>query len=457
MNPTFAIGKHYKIPASMIKVMIMQLILKPQQGLHGTIQVPGDKSISHRALIIGAMGLGTTTIHNFLFSQDCLTTLQALKNFGVDISQNNETVIIHGQGLQSWHAPAHALDMGNSGTTTRLLAGLLAGRPFTTTLIGDQSLSRRPMQRIQQPLQKMGAVIHLTHGHLPMTISGQPLHSLCYQMPLASAQVKSALILAALQASDTSTIMEKLPTRDHTERLLRQFGAHLTTSDDHYKINIQPAHQLQGQTIQIPADLSSAAFFLTAASIIPHSQLQLTNVGLNPTRTGFLKVLQRMGGQIKITAQSQENGEPRGNLEVSATKLHPITITATEIPNIIDEIPLIALLAATADGRSKITGAGELRVKETDRIHTTVEELSKLGIAITELADGFIIDGRQPWSVINPHLDSHGDHRIGMMLAIAALKCSAPLHLKNAAVVNISYPNFFQDLNNLLSQEETSS
>lgn len=431
MNPTFAIEKHYKIPALMIKVMIMQLILKPQQGLHGTIQVPGDKSISHRALIIGAMGLGTTTIHNFLFSQDCLTTLQALKNFGVDISQNNETVIIHGQGIQSWHAPAHALDMGNSGTTTRLLVGLLAGRPFTATLIGDQSLSQRPMQRIQQPLQKMGAVIHLTHGHLPMTISGQPLHSLCYQMPLASAQVTSTLILAALQASDASTIMEKLPTRDHTERLLRQFGAHLTTSDDHYKINIQPAHQLQGQTIQIPADLSSAAFFLTAASIIPHSQLQLTNVGLNPTRTGFLKV--------------------------SAAKLHPIVITATEIPNIIDEIPLIALLAATADGRSKITGAGELRVKETDRIHTTVEELSKLGIAITELADGFIIDGRQPWSVINPHLDSHGDHRIGMMLAIAALKCSAPLHLKNAAVVNISYPNFFQYLNNLLSQEETSS
>lgn len=431
MNPTFAIEKHYKIPALMIKVMIMQLILKPQQGLHGTIQVPGDKSISHRALIIGAMGLGTTTIHNFLFSQDCLTTLQALKNFGVDISQNNETVIIHGQGIQSWHAPAHALDMGNSGTTTRLLVGLLAGRPFTTTLISDQSLSQRPMQRIQQPLQKMGAVIHLTHGHLPMTISGQPLHSLCYQMPLASAQVTSTLILAALQASDASTIMEKLPTRDHTERLLRQFGAHLTTSDDHYKINIQPAHQLQGQTIQIPADLSSAAFFLTAASIIPHSQLQLTNVGLNPTRTGFLKV--------------------------SAAKLHPIVITATEIPNIIDEIPLIALLAATADGRSKITGAGELRVKETDRIHTTVEELSKLGIAITELADGFIIDGRQPWSVINPHLDSHGDHRIGMMLAIAALKCSAPLHLKNAAVVNISYPNFFQYLNNLLSQEETSS
>lgn len=431
MNPTFAIEKHYKIPALMIKVMIMQLILKPQQGLHGTIQVPGDKSISHRALIIGAMGLGTTTIHNFLFSQDCLTTLQALKNFGVDISQNNETVIIHGQGIQSWHAPAHALDMGNSGTTTRLLVGLLAGRPFTTTLIGDQSLSQRPMQRIQQPLQKMGAVIHLTHGHLPMTISGQPLHSLCYQMPLASAQVTSTLILAALQASDASTVMEKLPTRDHTERLLRQFGAHLTTSDDHYKINIQPAHQLQGQTIQIPADLSSAAFFLTAASIIPHSQLQLTNVGLNPTRTGFLKV--------------------------SAAKLHPIVITATEIPNIIDDIPLIALLAATADGRSKITGAGELRVKETDRIHTTVEELSKLGIAITELADGFIIDGRQPWSVINPHLDSHGDHRIGMMLAIAALKCSAPLHLKNAAVVNISYPNFFQYLNNLLSQEETSS
>lgn len=431
MNPTFAIEKYYKIPALMIKVMIMQLILKPQQGLHGTIQVPGDKSISHRALIIGAMGLGTTTIHNFLFSQDCLTTLQALKNFGVDISQNNETVIIHGQGIQSWHAPAHALDMGNSGTTTRLLVGLLAGRPFTTTLIGDQSLSQRPMQRIQQPLQKMGAVIHLTHGHLPMTISGQPLHSLCYQMPLASAQVTSTLILAALQATDASTIMEKLPTRDHTERLLRQFGAHLTTSDDHYKINIQPAHQLQGQTIQIPADLSSAAFFLTAASIIPHSQLQLTNVGLNPTRTGFLKV--------------------------SAAKLHPIVITATEIPNIIDEIPLIALLAATADGRSKITGAGELRVKETDRIHTTVEELSKLGIAITELADGFIIDGRQPWSVINPHLDSHGDHRIGMMLAIAALKCSAPLHLKNAAVVNISYPSFFQYLNNLLSQEETSS
>ncbi|BDR59192.1 3-phosphoshikimate 1-carboxyvinyltransferase [Xylocopilactobacillus apicola] len=424
----------------------MKLNSFSKNGLHGVISVPGDKSISHRGLILGALSSGTTQLHHFLAADDCLSTLNALKDLGVPITRKNDFVTIEGQGLTGLKRPTKSLDMGNAGTATRLLAGLLAGQSFTSTLIGDSSLSKRPMGRVQTPLQEMGAKIELTDGHLPMTITGQKLHSIDYQMTVASAQVKSALIFAALQADEKSTIKEFLPTRDHTERLLNKFGASITTSDDGYTITVDPHPHLVGQDLTIPGDMSSAAFFITAASIIPNSKITILNVGINPTRTGLLNILEKMGGKVKITNRSQTDGEPTADLEIESAQLKPIKITSKDIPDVIDELPLVALLAAAANGVSEVTGALELRVKETDRISTIVTELQKLGIKITELTDGFIIDGRDEWQIKNSKLDSHGDHRIGMMLAIAALRIKEPLALENEDAISISYPQFFEDL-----------
>ncbi|RHW50110.1 3-phosphoshikimate 1-carboxyvinyltransferase [Bombilactobacillus bombi] len=435
---------------------MMNLQSQPRYGLHGTLNIPGDKSISHRALIIGALSHGTTHLEHFLQAEDCLSTLSALQALGVPITHEKETVTIHGQGLTGLTAPKHTLNMGNSGTTTRLLTGVLAGQTFTTTLIGDSSLSQRPMERVRHPLNQMGAHINLTAGHLPMTISGQNLRAITYQMPVASAQVKSAIILGALQAQGPSTIVELLPTRDHTERLLQIFGADIQIAQDKRTITIQPQPQLAAQDLIIPGDMSSAAFFITAASIVPNSHIKLTKINLNPTRTGLLSVLKRMGGNIHLTALGQMAGEPVGDIDVKAATLKPIQLTATDIPAIIDELPLVALLAASANGISKISGASELRVKETDRIACITSELQKLGINIKELPDGFLIDGRTAWSVRNQQLDSHKDHRIGMMLAIAALKIAAPLKLNHASAINISYPTFFQDLQELLTKETSS-
>lgn len=425
--------------------MMKTLTGAPKIGLHGTLAVPGDKSLSHRGLILGAISQGTTTLHGFLPAADCLSTLTALQALGVPIHRDGTTVTITGRGLHGLSQPKQPLDMGNAGTATRLLAGLLAGQPFATTLIGDASLSRRPMERVRQPLQAMGAQIELTAGHLPMRINGQRLHGGHTDMQVASAQVKSALILAALQADGPSTIVEQLPTRDHTERLLRQFGGHIETAADERTITVTPQPQLQGQTVQIPGDFSSAAFFLTAASIVPKAHIRLTQVGLNPTRTGLLNVLQRMGGHVTVTPQTQTT-EPVGDIEVSCARLHPIQLTAADIPAIIDELPLVALLAATADGISTVSGAAELRVKETDRIATIVTELQKLGVVITAQPDGFTIDGRATWHQPKENLDSHGDHRIGMMMAIAALRLPQPTQLAGAEAVDISYPTFFEDL-----------
>ncbi|MCO6543312.1 MAG: 3-phosphoshikimate 1-carboxyvinyltransferase [Lactobacillus sp.] len=435
---------------------MINLQSQPRYGLHGTLNIPGDKSISHRALIIGSLSRGTTHLEHFLQAEDCLSTLSALQALGVPITHEKETVTIHGQGLTGLIAPKHTLNMGNSGTTTRLLTGVLAGQAFTTTLIGDSSLSQRPMERVRHPLNQMGAHINLTAGHLPMTISGQNLRAITYQMPVASAQVKSAIIFGALQAQGPSTIVELLPTRDHTERLLQIFGADIQTAQDKRTITIQPQPQLAAQDLIIPGDMSSAAFFITAASIVPNSHIKLTKINLNPTRTGLLSVLKRMGGNIYLTALSQMAGEPVGDIEVETATLKPIQLTATDIPAIIDELPLVALLAASANGISKISGASELRVKETDRIACITSELQKLGINIKELPDGFLIDGRTAWSVRNQQLDSHKDHRIGMMLAIAALKIAAPLKLNHASAINISYPTFFQDLQELLTKETSS-
>ncbi|KRL22413.1 3-phosphoshikimate 1-carboxyvinyltransferase [Lentilactobacillus kisonensis] len=426
-----------------------QLQTKPQNGLRGELTVPGDKSISHRGIMFGAISEGRTILHHFLTAEDCLSTLKAFQQLGVPIRRDGQTVTIDGVGLHGLKQPTRPLEMGNSGTTTRLMMGLLAGQNFKTTLVGDASLSKRPMKRVSEPLAEMGADIETTAGHLPVTINGSQLHAVDYHLKVASAQVKSALILAALQADKTSIFVEKQPTRNHTEIMLRAFGANIECEPDDVTITVHPDPKLEGLTLNVPGDMSSAAFFMTAASLVPDSEVKLLNVGVNETRTGLMSILEQMGGKVSIS-NLQYGGESTADITVNSANLIPIEIGAKDIPAVIDELPLVALLAAKANGISKITGAGELRVKETDRIAVIVTEFKKLGIAIKALPDGFIIDGSKPWQVKDSHLDSHGDHRIGMVMAIAALLVDKPLTLDGADSVNISYPEFFADLATLL-------
>lgn len=426
-----------------------ELAMAPN-GLSGRLTVPGDKSISHRAVMLGALAKGETRIRHFLPGQDCLTTVKAFQDLGVRIDREGESLLVYGQGLRGLKAADKALDMGNSGTTTRLLLGILAGSSFASQLIGDASLSKRPMKRVSQPLAKFGAEIALSPaGTLPATVKGQKLHGAEIQLEVASAQVKSAAIFAALAADSPSTIIEKLPTRNHTEIMLRQFGADITTEADNLTIHVQPGQELLGQEVEVPGDMSSAAFWLTAGAIVPNSKVTLSRVNLNPTRTGIVKVLEQMGAKISIE-QVPSKGEELGNLTIETSQLAPVKLTAADIPAVIDELPLVALLAACADGSSEIRGAEELRVKETDRIKTVSQELGKLGVEITELPDGMIIKGRKNWQVKEDILDSHGDHRLGMMAAIAALKSDKPLRLANEDSISVSYPGFFSDLEKLV-------
>lgn len=430
--------------------MDKQLTTNVQHGLHGTLQVPGDKSISHRGIMIGSLANGITVLHNFLTSRDCISTQQAFRDLGVSIQRTGTEVVIYGAGMHGLRQPAHALAMNNSGTTTRLMMGLLAWQPFETGLVGDDSLSKRPMRRVAEPLAKLGAVIDTTDGCLPATVHGRPLVGADVQLQVASAQVKSALIFAGLQATGTTTVHELLPTRDHTENMLQAFGADLSVSADKMTITVKPTDTLHAQEVQVPGDMSSAAFFMVAATLIPGSDITLTNVGLNPTRRGLLDVLIQMGGNVEVDERTSA-GEAVGTIRVHSATLHPIELGAAQIPAIIDELPLVALLAAKADGVSRITGAEELRVKETDRIACVAAELGKLGVNIDELSDGFVIDGRSAWQTRDTHLDSHGDHRIGMMLGLAALLVPEALTLADAGAVGVSYPQFFADLDDLLA------
>jgi 3-phosphoshikimate 1-carboxyvinyltransferase len=424
----------------------------PQNGLQGELIVPGDKSISHRALLIGSISQGKTIIDHFLWSKDCQQSLKAMQKLGVLIQTTGKQVIVNGKGFAGLKPAAGWLEMGNSGTTTRLLMGLLAGRPFKSWLRGDASLSKRPMKRVSEPLAAMGAQISTSlAGTLPVEIKGKALHSARIKLQVASAQVKSAMIFAALQADGPSTIVEKLPTRNHTELMLQQFGADLTTAADNLTITVKPRPKLVGQLVKVPGDISSAAFFMVAAAIVPHSDVILKNVNLNPTRTGILRVLKKM--QATITVEKNDaSGEPQGNIEVKFSQLLPIEITAMQIPAVIDELPLVALLAACAAGTSKITGAAELRVKETDRIATVTAELKKLGVKVEELPDGMIIHGVPQWQPQTNQLESYGDHRIGMMLAVAALRSKKQFDLNEADAVAISYPSFFNDLQSLVQK-----
>lgn len=430
---------------------MIRLTPAPKTGLHGQLTVPGDKSISHRALMFGAIAQGTTAIDNFLTSEDVLHTMKVFRDLGVNIVQTGTHVRIKGQGLSGFHAPLAPLDMGNSGTSTRLLMGLLSHQPFDMSIFGDASLSQRPMKRVLTPLTQMGAKISLTAGgRLPGVIhANQQLTGITYEMPVASAQVKSAIILAGMQATGQTTIVEKLPSRDHTERMLRQFGGDIQSIGG--VITLSRQSELTGQHVVVPSDISSAAFFIVATLITPNSEITLKNVGINPTRDGVLRLLQRMGAKFTLT-NVREIDEPIADITIKTQVLHGIQITADDIPSAVDELPILALAATQAQGDTVISGAEELRVKETDRIATVVTELTKLGADIEELPDGMIIHGGTPLHASNDAilLDAHGDHRIGMMNAVAALVTPQAVVMTGEDAMSVSYPGFLADLSQVM-------
>lgn len=428
--------------------IMKELVVNLNTGLHGELSVPGDKSISHRSVILSSISKGTSHIHHFLASDDCISTINAFRAMGVEIDLSGDELTVVGVGLNGLKKPQIKLDMGNSGTTTRLISGLLSAQNFITTLIGDESLSKRPMKRVSDPLSTMGATIKTMNGHLPIMINPSHIEAVKYELPMASAQVKSAIILAALNASDDSVIVEPQMTRNHTESMLNKFGnGVIERHGDEIIVHHQP--ELTAQDINVPGDISSAAFFLVAATLVPNSHIILKNVGINPTRTGILDVLIQMGANIKLLNKTNDS-EPAADIEVTYTpELKPIDVNEERIPLMIDELPLVALLASRANGHSTITGAEELRFKETDRIKVVVEEFKKLNIRIDELPDGFSIDGSNDWEVVDTQLDSRGDHRIGMTLAVAALLLDMPVQLNGEGAVSISYPQFFNHLRQL--------
>ncbi|MGM0217199.1 3-phosphoshikimate 1-carboxyvinyltransferase [Enterococcus sp. AZ126] len=417
-------------------------------GLNGIIDIPSDKSISHRSIMFGAIADGKTTIKNFLRGDDCLSTLKAFQDLGVEIEDDGEVITVHGTGFSGLKKAKNAIDVGNSGTTIRLIMGILAGTSFTTELFGDHSIAKRPMNRVMLPINQMGAECtgHDGTEFPPLTVKGtenlQPIH---YQMPVASAQVKSAILFAALQAHGTSVILEKERTRDHTEDMIRQFGGEITVSGK--EISISGPQKLLGQEVIVPGDISSAAFFLTAGLIISDSKITLNNVGLNPTRTGIIDVIQQMGGNLTIQ-ETGSTANKAGTLTVETSDLKGIEISGEIIPRLIDELPIIALLATQAEGMTIIRDAEELKVKETNRIDAVATELTKMGANIEPTDDGLIIHGKTPLHAAQ--VTSYGDHRIGMMLQIAALLVKkGTVELDKAEAISVSYPKFFEDLTKL--------
>ncbi|MED1091446.1 3-phosphoshikimate 1-carboxyvinyltransferase [Bacillus paramycoides] len=415
-----------------------------KNSLNGEIVVPGDKSISHRAVMFGAIAEGTTRVSNFLLGEDCLSTIACFQKLGVKIEQSGNDVTIYGKGLENLQEPKEVLDVGNSGTTIRLMLGILSNTPFHSTIIGDESIGKRPMKRVTDPLSKMHAQIDGRENgqYTPLSICGGRVKGIHYHAPVASAQVKSAVLLAGLQGEGVTTVTEPMQSRDHTERMLRAFGC--TVEVNERTVSLQGGQQLKGTEIKVPGDISSAAFFLVAGAIVQNSKLVLKNVGLNPTRTGILDVLTRMGARISIDNIRNEEFEPCGDITIETSKLKGIEIGGSLIPRLIDEIPVIALLATQAEGITVIKDAEELKVKETNRIDTVVDELGKLGAKIEATPDGMIIYGKQ--DLKGNTVNSHGDHRIGMMLAIASCIVNGEVKIENSDAVAVSYPNFFEQL-----------
>lgn len=424
-------------------------LLTAKNGINGELVIPADKSISHRSIMFGAISKGTTIVNNFLKAEDCLSTIAVFKQLGVRITEKNEQIMIEGKGFEGLTAPSSRLDAGNSGTTMRLVLGILAGCPFTSEIAGDASLNRRPMERVMKPLREMGADLQGTAEaeFPPLKVTGNTLHGIEYHMPIASAQVKSAILFAALQAEGTTKIIEKEQSRNHTEEMIKQFGGKIQVEGK--EIIVTGPQQLIGQEITVPGDISSAAFYLVAASILANSEVLLKQVGINPTRTGILDVLMQMGANIEERQMDEQN--QAADLIVRSAQLHACEIQGEIIPRLIDELPIIALAATQATGTTIIRDAQELKVKETNRIDATAEELTKMGANIEPTEDGLIIHG--PTSLHGATVDSHGDHRIGMMLQIAALLTAEPVELLNPEAVNISYPEFFTDLAKLVQED----
>ena len=417
--------------------------IRPVKKLAGTIQVPGDKSVSHRAVILGSLSQGSCQVKNFLSSQDCLSTVNCMKALGVEINElNDATLEIGGVGLYGLKEPQDILDVGNSGTTARLLTGLLAGQDFYTILTGDDSIRRRPMMRVVGPLREMGArIFGREDGRFaPLSIIGSDLNPISYTLPVASAQVKSALLLAGLYTTGETVVREPAPTRDHTERMLRAMGKGVESSDGH--ITISGGGKLSSFDLEVPGDISSAAFFLVAGLICPDSQVTIQGVGINPTRTGILDVLKAMGGDISVTNERTEGAEPVADLLVESSELRGIDIHGEMIPRVIDELPVLAVAATQAKGKTVVRNAKELRVKETDRIRATVEELSKLGAKIREHDDGFSVEG--PTELRGAKCHSHGDHRIAMALVVAGLIADNETSIEDTDCIDVSFPGFYQ-------------
>lgn len=422
--------------------------IKKISSANGVITVPGDKSISHRAVMLGALADGTSEIYGFLTGEDCLSTIACFRDMGIDIEVDNEKVVVHGKGLHGLSKPEKILYTGNSGTTTRLLCGILAGQSFETEITGDASICRRPMKRVTVPLSEMGADIN--GEYCPILIKPSALHGITYETPVASAQVKTAILLAGMYADGETVVIESEKSRDHTERMLRAMGANIHSEG--LRVTIGQTERLKPQSFKVPADISSAAFFMVLASIMPDSCVTIKNVGVNETRTGIIDALRAMGADLTVDKMSEAGGEQIADITVKTSKLHGTQISGDIIPRLIDEIPIIAVAAVFADGETVIRDAQELKVKETNRIRAVVDELKKCGADITETDDGMIIRGGK--KVHGGNFLSYGDHRMAMSLAVLAQKAEGESTIDNVSCIDISYPSFFDDLYSLGEQSD---
>lgn len=417
--------------------------------LKGELTIPGDKSISHRAVMLGAISQGTTSVTNFLRGADCLSTISCFRKMGIAIEENPTEILIHGKGLHGLSAPETVLDVGNSGTTMRLLSGILAGQDFSSSLTGDASIRKRPMKRVITPLSLMGASIESIPGNgcAPLAIQGMPLTGIHYQSPVSSAQVKSCVLLAGLYADSTTKVTEPFVSRNHSELMLRSFGAEIQTEGT--TVSVQPDPLLTGQKVEVPGDISSAAYFIAAGLLIPGSEILIKNVGINPTRDGILRVCRAMGADIEILNEQEHCGELTADLLVRHSALKGTVIEGGMIPTLIDELPVIAVMAAFAEGTTIIRDAQELKVKESNRLDIIVHHLKEMGADVTPAPDGMVIRGGKP--LTGAVLDSHMDHRIAMSFAIAAMAGNGETEILNSDCVSISYPDFYADLRRLQS------
>ena len=420
------------------------MIFSKSSHLRGEVSIPGDKSVSHRSIMFGSIANGLTEVHHFLQGADCLSTISCFQKMGIDIENKGDVVLVHGRGLHGLKAPSEILDCGNSGTTTRLISGILAAQDFTVTLTGDESIQKRPMKRIMEPLSQMGADIVSVrdNGCAPLTITGSRLHGIHYHSKVASAQVKSAILLAGLYADGETRVTEPYVSRNHSEIMLKHFGADVRTENT--TAIIQPATELYGEKVLVPGDISSAAYFISAGLMVPDSEILVKNVGINPTRDGILHVYRAMGADMTLLNENHSSGEPTADILVKTSHLHGTVIEGAIIPTLIDELPMIAALACFAEGETVIKDAAELKVKESNRIEVMVRNLTAMGADVTETEDGMIIRGGKP--LHGTVIDSKLDHRIAMTFAVTALCADGETEILGADCVKISYPNFYDDL-----------